>query len=347
MASTDDSEASEFALQSVFAFSILQQKKIGQNDFVQPKGGLVKLTSKLEELVHAVFGQVQSNKLASVDFDFAGSPTHPLRDGLMSVAFGAPSVRQRAAEGIASRLSSRMDNRSRAGLLLATVEADEPARRVSLLLLPREDVMQPNSARDVEAELLREAFASKSSLRKFARASGHHSPTQFRSADVFDKQHTGDRDSADYWVRDFLLARARIGPMSGSRLLSNCLRRALDAAVGDEREAVIGAMLKARSGLVKKTSLTAYAVAEVPENLHEPYFRGIPPEARRTAFMLNKGVVREQLGRRIFEAEDGVIVSAPTDAVGKTVHIEQQGQTRTLRYSGVISKERVKNSGQK
>jgi hypothetical protein len=295
--------------------------------------------------VEAAFGQVQPHKLASVAFDLTGGHDHPLRDKLMAVAFGTPSVRKVAAEGIASRLSSKMDHRSRAGLLLAAVETDALARRVSLLLLPREDVIQLNSVRDVELELLKDAFPSKSDLRKFARAEGHDSPTQLLTAQVFDNQRTGEKDSADYWVRDFLLACPRISPASGSRLLSNALRRAFDAATGGDREAVVAAMLKVRSGFVRRTSLATYARAELPEGLHEPYLRGVPEQARRATFTLSSEVIHDQLSRRIFEAEDGVIISAPTDMVGKSVHIEERGQQRRLSYAGVISKERVKKAG--
>ena len=104
-------------------------------------------------------------------------------------------------------------------------------------------------------------------------------------------------------------------------------------------------MHKAGSGIVKRTSLAQYADNELPESLHEPFFRGIQDEVRRTTFELSRQIMKENLGRRIFETKDGVIVSAPADAVGETVHIENRGQERTVRYVGVINKERIQNRG--
>jgi hypothetical protein len=335
-----------FSLQRVYAYAVLQQRGVGEDDFIQPTGGTVRLTSGLQELVTTAFKKVEAGVLTSVDFDISADRQHPVRDDLLTVAFGLTKAPRTAALRIAVRLSASMDNRSRAGLVLlaAEADADDVKRRVSLLLLPREDVVQLNdaAAEDVLLELLKNAFSTASELRKFARVEGHNSRTQFLSADILDlEDRSSSGEAADFWIKDFLIARPRMNSDAGSRLLAAALRRAFEAAPENSRDATFAAMHKAGSGLVKRTTLAQYADNELPLTLHEQFFRGLSDDVRRTAFQLNPQIIKEKLGRRIFETKDGVIVSAPADVVGGTVRIKDNGRERTVSYVGVIKKESV------
>ena len=221
---------STFSIHRVYAYSVMQQRHVAAADFLQPIGGTVKIAPALHELITTAFSKVKSSELTSIDFDISAEREHPVRDDIMIVAFGATNAPRFAAARIAARLSSSMDNRSRAGLLLLTVETDGGVRRrVSLLLLPREEVVQLNGtpSEDVLLELLREAFSTGSSLRKFAKIEGHDSRTQFLSAEVgdFQRQSNSTKDVADFWIKDFLVARSRMNQERGSRLLATALRR--------------------------------------------------------------------------------------------------------------------------
>jgi hypothetical protein len=340
-----------FSLLRVYAYPVLQQRGVGAEDFVQPIGGAVRLTAGLQELVATAFKKVESGVLTSVDFDISADRQHVIREDLLTVAFGLTKAPRAAAQRIAARLSASTDNRSRAGLLVLTVEADagDVRRRVSLLLLPREDVVQLNatSSEDVLLELITNAFSTASELRKFARSEGHNSRTQFLSADILDLEgRSGSNgEAADFWIKDFLVARPRMSSDAGSRLLAAALRRAFDAAPENNRDATFAAMHKAGSGLVTRTTLVQYAESELPRTLHEQFFGGLADDVRRTAFELNPQIIKEKLGRRIFETQDGVIVSAPADTVGETVHIKDRAGKRTISYVGVIKKETVQHQG--
>lgn len=336
-----------FSLQRVYAYTVRPQRCIDKSELVPPSGGAVKITQGLRGVISAAFAKVQTKILTAVDFDISATREHLVREDLMTIAFGATQAPKTAATRMATRLSVAMDNRSGDALLLITVEVEAPKHRVSMLVLPREDVVQMNgkSTEEVLLNLLRDAFSTGSALRKFARVEGHESRTQFLTAEIIDLQLTvANKEGADFWVKEFLMARLRMNSESGSRKLVAALRRAFEAASEHNRDAAFAAMLKAGSGIVKRTSLIKYA-EELPAELHSAYFHGIEDEVQRTAFDVNQDVMRDNLGRRIFEAKDGVIISAPAETVGQTVRIQADAQARLVKYEGVIKKERVANRG--
>lgn len=332
-----------FSLQRVYAFAVTPQRRTADDDRVEPEGGAVKLTHALRDVIGNAFDKIGRGTLATVDFELGSDRAHVVRDEVMAVAFGATKTPRAAAARLATRLADTMDNRSHAALLVVAVETDDPKRRISLLVLPREDVIQLGGASSDEylLNVLRDAFSTGSGLRKLARAQGHDSQTQFLSAEVLDFQlASAKRITADFWIQSFLGAKPRIDSPNGSRQLAAALQRAFDAADQDNRDAVFAAMFKASSGTVTRTSLVNYS-DNVPEALHEQFFRGVPDEVSRSLFAVDRGIMKENLARRIITTEHGVIISAPTDAVGKSVEVKQRGQLRVVSYTGAIEKERI------
>jgi hypothetical protein len=333
-----------FALQRVYAFAVTPQRRADDDQREEPIGGAIKLTQQLRELVENAFAKIGRGVLATVDFELDATRGHPVRDDVLAVAFGSTNAPRAAAGRLALRLSDTMDNRSHAALLVVAVEADEPKQRVSLLVLPREDVVQLGGASRDEylLNVLRDAFSTGSGLRKLARCEGHQSRTQFLSAEVLDFQlASAQKMTADFWIKSFLRARPRINSENGSRLLAAALQRAFDAAEEDDRDAVFAAMFKARSATSSRTSLERYAEDEIPEKLHEPFLRGIPKELARSVFTMDRAIMKTSLGRHVITTADGVVISAPTEAVGETVEVTQRGTERVVSYIGTIEKERV------
>ena len=332
-----------FELVRVYAFAVRPQRGVDEQSFETPPGGGVKVTAGVRDVIAKAFKKVAESALTTVDFDLDGSRRHEVRENVMMVAFGATTSPKAAAGRLAVRLSNTMDNRSNSALLLATVEERDPKRRVTLLVLPREDVVQLlGSGEEMLLDVLNDAFSTASGLRKIARVEGHDSKTQFLSADVLDFQLMSHQKSvADFWIRDFLGALPRVNSQAGSKALSMALQRAFEAASEDDRDAVFAAMFKASSGRVRKTSLEKFA-EELPEGLAEAYFRGVTnPELRRTVFDVDRGVMKESLARRIITGADGVIISAPAETVGKSVDLRQKGNLRMVTYSGSVAKEKV------
>lgn len=327
----------------VYAFAVTPQRGLETANIVSPSGGLVRITRALRQVVDKAFEKISATALTTVDFDFDGDRNHEVRDDVMTVAFGSTQAPRTAAGRLASRLSATMDNRSRSALLLVTVEIDDPKRRVSMLLLPREDVIQlGGNEEDLLLTLLQDAFSTGSGLRKLARLHGHNNKSQFLSAEVLDLQlMSGQKSVADFWIREFLCARPRVDSETGSRQLAAALQRAFEAAPENDRDAVVAAIFKASSGRVSKTSLVKYA-DEIPEELHGAYFRGIEDgELRRTVFDVDRGVVKTNLARWIITTKDGVVIYAPADTIGKSVELKKNGSKRTVKYAGTVEKERV------
>lgn len=332
-----------FVLSRLYAYTVLPQRRVDESEVVDPAGGSVPLTAKVRELVENAFRKVAASALTTVDFEFGKDRSHPVREDVIAVAFGPTQAPKAAAARLAARLSITMDNRSHSALLLVAIEVDDPKRRVSMLVLPREDVVQlKGTDEDLLLDLLQDAFSTGSGLRKLARLTGHNARTQFLSAEVLDFQLTSAQKSvADFWIRDFLHALPRMDSQTGTKHLALALQRAFDAAPEEDRDAVFAAIFKASSGMVKKTSLAKYS-EELPAELSEAYFRGMEDgEVRTTVFDIDRPAIKASLARRIITGKDGVVISAPADTVGKSVALTKKGSLRLVTYSGTIEKERV------
>lgn len=332
-----------FSLHRVYAFSVVPQRSVDDDARGVPEGGSVAITQPLREVIQAAFDKVTRGVLTTVDFELDDSRGNVVRDDVIQVAFGATKAPGAAAARLASRLARTMDNRSSAALLVVVVEDDTPKRRVSLVVLPREDVVQLGRGdEEVLINVLRDAFSTGSQLRKLARLEGHHARTQFLSAEVLDLQlASAKKSTADFWIRTFLEARPRVDSQTGSRFLAAALQRAFDASSADDRDAVAAAMLKARSGSVKSTSLDRFASGELPESVHSPYFGKNANELNRAIFVVDRAVMQEHLARYVFTGADGVVISAPAETIGKSLEIESRGQSRVVSYRGTVEKERV------
>jgi hypothetical protein len=327
----------------LYAYTVVPQRRVDESEAIGPSGGGIRLTPKVREVVENAFKKIAASALTTVDFEFEDDRSHAVRDEVMAVAFGPTQTPKAAAARLAARLSGTMDNRSHSALLLVTVENNDQKRRVSMLLLPKEDVVQlRGTEEDLLLDLIQDAFSTGSGLRKLARLTGHNARTQFLSAEVLDFQlMSAQKSVADFWIREFLSALPRMDSQTGTKHLASALQRAFDAAPEDERDAVFAAIFKASSGMVKKTSLAKYA-EELPPELSEAYFRGMEDgEIRSTVFDVDRTIIKMNLARRIITGKDGVVISAPAETVGKSVAVTKKGSLRLVNYSGTIEKERV------
>lgn len=332
-----------FSIQRVYAFTVLPQRGVEDESWIDPVGGPVAITLPLKEVIQSAFEKAARGVRTTVDFELDATRTNVVREDVLTVAFGATKAPGAAGARLASRLSQTMDNRSHAALLVIVVEEEDPKRRVSLVVLPKEIVVQMRrGGEDVLIDVLRDAFSTGSHLRKLARFEGHNSRTQFLSAEILDFQlASAHRATAEFWIRTFLASRPRIDSEAGSRLLAAALQRAYEAAPVDDRDAVSAAMLKARAGTVKSTSLERFAVDELPESVVSPFFGTNNNEMRHAVFMVARPVMQEALGRYVITGADGVVISAPAEAMGRSVEVSSRGKTRSVSYNGTIQTERV------
>jgi hypothetical protein len=334
-------------LDRAYAYTVSPQKSRWSTSVGTVGGGLA-ITQGLRDVIAAAYERVATKELSSVDFRLDANRTNPVRDEVLKLSFGRAQRPRAAGAALAERLSSTMDGRSNEALLLVVVESaisDRGLRRISLLVLPRENVVQLERSGkndDVRLNLLADAFSTASHLRKFARMSGSEGRTQFLSVEVLDlQQFSRNRVTADFWVDSFLEAQPRLDSATGTRYLVSGLQRALQSAPDELKDAAFGAMLKATASRTQKTSLAAFAASELPEELHDAFFGPVENDAaRRAVFDIDTPAVRTALGRRIFTGADGVVVSAPAATVGKSVEIDAEGEQRKISYRGTIEKER-------
>jgi hypothetical protein len=202
-----------FSLDRVYAYTVTPQRTVEEASQIDPKGGPVHIDASLRKMVSTSVQRIGASALSTVDFDIEADRSNPVRDDVMITAFGNTQAPRAATESLAAHLSATMDNRSHVALLLVIVEREDDSRRVSLLMLPREgDVLlmkQRPSEAEVILNVLRDAFAAGSELRKLARLAGHESRTQFLSAEVLDFQLASQQKNvADFWIERFLFSGA-------------------------------------------------------------------------------------------------------------------------------------------
>lgn len=331
----------------IYAFQVVPQRSATEQEVVVPDGGVLKVTASVQKIIGEAFKKITPANITSVDFTFATADrSHPIRDEILSLGFGSSTAPKSAASRLALRLSSKMDHRSKPGLLLITVEHREQKREVTLLMLPRETVVSFGSEKSEKdeylLELLPNAFSTGSGFRKLARLEGHNNQSQFLSVEVLDLQlGSAHRSAADFWIREFLQARPRIDSKTGSKELVNGIHRACDDSKEDEFDGVFSGVFQLTSGKIKTTSLAKFS-KELPERLRPAFFRSISlGEIRTAVFDVDPTVVREGVGKRVIVAKDGVVVYAPAETIGKSVRVDHDGDSRRVRYSGEIDRERI------
>jgi hypothetical protein len=180
-------------------------------------------------------------------------------------------------------------------------------------------------------------------VRKVTGFRGKNIRTKFLKAEVTDWQVAGaGRDAADYWIATFLEGQLFLSSQKGSELLSRGLKVAVDAAkTDDDRDLVFAATVLASQGRVTTCSLATFA-DRLPATVRDSFLAVADPEVAELEFAIDKEVVRHLAGRRTLEGTDGVKVSAPQRAIGRSVVVETRGDgARVVRYEGVVAKEQV------
>lgn len=344
-----------FSLDRVYAYTVKPQKTVEDADREEPDGGVIAIDDKLQALLNDAFKRLNSRELSSVVFEgFTGGAerVHPVRDELLTIAFGTTTAPRAAAARLAGRLSIVSDERSRSSLFVVVVQRGVgEVRRVTLFAFPREDVIQLRSNRKGAGEeqvlqAVENAFGAGSQLRKVARASGVNTKTQFLEADIFDYQHAKgapDRSAAEFWVKNFLLAKYRIDSQTGTKILSAALRRALQASPPEQRDAVFGTMHKLGSGQTLQTSLQLIAETDIPPDLQEAFLHGVPAQVATAKFDISVSTIKEGLGRRVIITNDGIVVTAPTELNGTSLEVvTEKNGARRVSMNSSVKEEHVK-----
>jgi hypothetical protein len=284
-----------------------------------------------------------------VSFDFDNEArVHPVRDALMTFAFGTAATRVAASQELAARLASKMDGRNKNCLLLISVHevASSEALEAIAWMFPYDQVIQRTGGRVA----LQDAFSLTSGLRKAAAFRGLNLRTGFLSGVALDHQSSNtDQKVAQFWITKFLGGALQVQSREGTLLAAKVFRAANKTLAGDEvaQAALVAAIGQLRSRTDKRWTIQEIADTLLPGGASREAFTaaaGHGPETR-SPFDLDLQRFDQKVKYRVFKLDNGITVSAPFVEIGAGVTIEQssEGQSR-LTATGTIAGEALRSN---
>lgn len=309
----------------LFAYPVEPQRTVEPDEFVDPVGSRIDWTAELEGAL--VTALAAARGMTTVDLRLDSAPrrrTSDVRDGVMSFAFESRhETAERAALGLARRLSMSMDERSKPCLFLVAAyreSASASRRRVALWIFPRDEAFRFHR---MTIELLNDIFSRSSRLRKLALFEGNQIRSHFTNARVLDFQAGGGDGVARFWIDRFLDAQLSISDEAGTRLLAQTISRISDADLtSDQREQLQAAAIAVRTMPQPRWSLEQFATQMLSDELRGIFLAEAPnDESRRSIFGFERQVFEDSLRTRIFRLDGGVTVYSPLEQVGDTVHV--------------------------
>lgn len=314
------------------------------------KGGQVTDVVALQGTLDAAFDQSKLGQGPGIGFNFNSvSRSHDVRDFLLSISFGSPDEALKAAEDLAFRLASSMDNRSNPSLFAVSahqVDGKPASRSTVLWTFPQQAVFRFSAGSDNAAIDLMDAFNRESNLRKAALFTGENGKVDFLGGKVLDLQGTtSSKPAADFWVGKFLDAQLQLGPREGSRLLAKALRDTHDKC-GDD----LGAQAQVHVAIlgISSSNQSLFSLQDVEDRYlsgraAEVFHNQVKSEPLRTSrFQLDESAFESQIHYRIYTLKTGIIVSVPLEAA-ETVEVTEEGDQRLLRLSGTIQEEKLRS----
>lgn len=317
-------------------------------------GGTVRPTAQLQAALDSTFERTKIASAPAVTFEVdSSSParTHPIRDAALTLGFSQDvAARRAAAEGLAARLASAMDNRSKPSLLMVSVHV-VPAvheRRVLLWTFPQQEVFNLRSTQGQTSLEILEAFNRESNLRKVALIQGPDTKSGMLTARVLDFQaNSNQKTVADFWIVRFLAARLQMSDSEGTQILARALRSAHTRTRGDQRaqDQIIAAISALRVTNVARWSIDSVASKFMDGDAAAALISAVRPEERTAIFGVDPQRLDHLIQYKRFTLGSGVVVSAPFATVdsGGGIEVSEVGGARWLRAEGEIQEEQVRS----
>ncbi len=338
-------------LSRLYAYAVSAQKHV-ENPTPIPGGALADIRT-LGDVVAATTNGVRSGLWTNVVLKVnatSGNRDSEVRTALLHLAFGSAAQANRAAELLANRLSSVMDQRTGDGcLMVIAVERKRNSREVTMWTFPRDDALQfSTSAAGPNVAVLQDAFSRRSHLRKACRLAGpDQGSTSFLTAEAVDLVTGGPGQLADYWIKDFLDAELSVGAGEGSRTLARGLRAAWDSTSdSSQREQFHDAAIGIRASTRARWSATSFADEYLSGAAKERFLK--TPDARKLRteqFHFNRVEFDTIIKLRILDLDNKVRISVPfADADDLLTFRETDSGTRVT-ASGIIRGDKVAQRG--
>ena len=325
----------------VDAYSVSPQR--GVDDPQAPVGGEIALTNQLRSVIDQSLKNADFASGTLVDFKFdLETRTNEVRDLFLAYTFG--NDHSSAAENLAKRLSTCMDNRSKPCLLVSAIFEKKATRMATIWTFPQESALSFSTKPGrLSIEVLTDVFSQTSYLRKAAQFEGRNTRTSFLSGRVLDLQATDpSKEVADFWIKRFLNCTFALTPIAGTRILAGVLRKTFDTIEDlEDKESIYSAVVALRGA--RPRSLSLRKVAErLPDRARETFLKAAPdPSIVDSAFKFLRSELDDALQFRIFLLQTGVFVSSPLTQIGKSVNVTANGQRR-LSCEGIIAEDKMR-----
>jgi hypothetical protein len=341
----------------LYAYGLAQA---GEADAGEPEGGAITVVAKVRSQLDGALDQAMRVRPTRVQLQPSppGSRTSPVREAVKALANGSGPRAEEAALGLARRLGSVMDLRSKAGLFVIAVRrlsASDPKREVALWVFPRDTVFRFRSV-EHQIEVIEDVFSQTSEQRKLAFFTGRGVASDFQEAVVLDLQaRRSGRPVALFWLEQFLGAVPELTDEQGSHFLADIFLRASKAVSADaDREQIQAAVMALRTRPAAVSSISGLSdeflsgtAKEAFENAAQTVIHD--EKTRGTDFRIDREAFAASVGYRFFLLGEGTSVIAPLDAIGpgKTVEVEGEAPeapapTRVLRVQDVIVDDKLR-----
>lgn len=246
-----------------------------------------------------------------------------VRDALAALAFGSDGEADTAAQLLADRLTSAMDNRSGSGLLAISVHGNGTTREVEMWIFPNDTAFRYDLENDTIG-LADNVFSISSHVRKAATFRGGDTASAFHTGRVVDFQASGARYVASFWLHRFLGARLDLAGDRGTLVFGKAVKQAFGRLRGDpEAQAELAAALDINDQ--RRMSIGSFAEERLGESAAAALVAAAPsPETAEAEFDFHPGVFAQPVGYLVFRLDTGVLISAPLDEVGRSVKLTDE-----------------------
>jgi len=334
----------------VYAYSIPPQRD--EPSPVQPRCAQVTDRDVLRSIAEAKEeAKFDGRTLVTFNLDPA-TRTCSMREALMRFGFGQTRSIRAAADEMAMRLSTAMDQRTKHSLFVVAAEDGRTAnhRAITLWTFPRDQAyhFKPGTS-ELEVELLVEVFTKSSKHKKAALFEGRETRVDFLNGRVVDHQANSRINKvANYWIDDFLGASLSIEAASASKLMGRGLRAAHAAARNAaEQEEVMAAIMTLKHSQQRMWTFRSFAENHLTGFNRAKFLEAMPDEgAQNSGFEFVKDAFEEAVQYRVFQLPNQVFVTSPLSEVNRSVKIiESRGDgQRRVRCEGEIVDEKIRSA---
>ena len=338
----------------IHAYEVIPQRL--QKNKSDPRGGPFKAGANIKKVLAKYLKSSRLEKRPEVGFKIAGASVqglkaHEVRGNILNYCFGQSSTANKAALGLAKKLSMSMDDRTPYSLLLLIAYKDQSkpnVRRLVLWAFPKDQAFQFSASKGTaEIKIPKDIFSRNSVIKKGALFEGIKSDASFLHGYVIDQQaQNTTSEAAAYWVNKFLDCEFSLTGIAGTRLLAKTLRATYEGLmVQSDKNQITDSISAAFISRKPKRSLQSYADEYLTGDAKKKFIELSPRESIDTKFDFVKSEFEEKVMLRVFRLEDEVVVSAPFSTIDTddgSVTTSFRRDQKTLRVSGKVVEETVK-----